>query len=357
MIVTDNRVVGEVGIFFAWYEGETLAYVPDEIRKCVVFLGYRDKNDIEHVAGSAFWIINVQKEEDIRQEYAPAYLVTAAHVLRDIKEKGISDAVLIRFNPPRGNAAWTSVNVDRWERHPDKNVDVAILKAPIEGDHGGWLTNFFVTQESCNEDHKEIDLGDEVFFPGLFWPHKGSRNIPIVRVGNVSALREENIETQFGLMDVYLVEARSIGGLSGSPVFIDILANRIAKEVQLNPPIIGPSRFRLIGLITGHFRGLDDQAGSTAVPPAEQERLNMGIAFVAPGEKILEALAIFVDEERKEREEYRAEKRSSMAFDGVPSSNVAVQVTSTRSQIPELAEQQFFDDLRKASRKNKGSVD
>ena len=83
----------------------------------------------------------------------------------------------------------------------------------------------------------------------------------------------------------------------------------------------------------------------------------MGIAFVAPGEKILEALAIFVDEERKEREEYRAEKRSSMAFDGVPSSNVAVQVTSTRSQIPELAEQQFFDDLRKASRKNKGSVD
>ena len=81
---------------------------------------------------------------------------------------------------------------------PRQNVDVAILKAPIEGDHGGWLTNFFVTQESCKENHKEIDLGDEVFFPGLFWPHKGSRSIPIVRVGNVSALREENIETQFG---------------------------------------------------------------------------------------------------------------------------------------------------------------
>jgi hypothetical protein len=52
------------------------------------------------------------------------------------------------------------------------------------------------------------------------------RNIPIVRTGNISMIpsekvpgiqirRGESVESE-----VYLIEARSVGGLSGSPVFI-----------------------------------------------------------------------------------------------------------------------------------------
>jgi hypothetical protein len=36
----------------------------------------------------------------------------------------------------------------------------------------------------------------------------------------------EKVAASFGDADAYLVEARSIGGLSGSPVFIDLLASR-----------------------------------------------------------------------------------------------------------------------------------
>jgi hypothetical protein len=46
---------------------------------------------------------------------------------------------------------------------------------------------------------------------------------PIVRIGTVAALREEPVLSRDGHpMDVYLVESQSIGGLSGSPVFIDV---------------------------------------------------------------------------------------------------------------------------------------
>lgn len=44
--------------------------------------------------------------------------------------------------------------------------------------------------------------------------------IPIVRVGNRASYPEQHVHTlDFGEMDAYLIEARSIGGLSGSPAF------------------------------------------------------------------------------------------------------------------------------------------
>ena len=80
-------------------------------------------------------------------------------------------------------------------------------------------------------------------------------------------------------MDVYLVESRSIGGLCGSPVFIDI---RTAKETQ--PPNYGlmaaayassPRRFKLFGLVHGHF-GDDIIADATADDREEKIHINMG---------------------------------------------------------------------------------
>jgi hypothetical protein len=43
----------------------------------------------------------------------------------------------------------------------------------------------------------EVALGDEVIISGLFRHHVGTkRNIPIIRVGNLSALDEEKITTR-----------------------------------------------------------------------------------------------------------------------------------------------------------------
>jgi len=340
----DNRIGGEVRYVFL-EEGETLAYVPNEIRRCVAFLGYRDANRIEHVAGSACWIV------DTRYGYGPACLITAAHVLDEISQYG--DSVSIRLNYKDGTARWMSVNLSRWERHPDKNVDVAFLRIPIEleMDHAGCPTGMFATTKTAKEDKKEIEVGDEVFFSGLFWQHHGSsHNIPIVRVGNIASLREEKVETQFGPMDVYLVEARSIGGLSGSPVFMDVIAARRTKETVIGTMILN-SRFRLVGLMNGHFRGPESQRDFDSMPPDELEKLNMGIAFMTPSDKILEGLDMYMEEDKKAEEEGKKRRFLGISFDSTQRTNVSMQTTHAGIEIPTPSKEQFLDDLKKASRK------
>ena len=51
-------------------------------------------------------------------------------------------------------------------------------------------------------------------------------NLPIVRLGAIAAMPGEYIKTDWGCLRAYLIEARSIGGLSGSPVFIRVGTTR-----------------------------------------------------------------------------------------------------------------------------------
>src|SRR5260370_40507944 len=67
-----------------------------------------------------------------------------------------------------------------------------------------------------------IGLGEEVAIVGLFGSHYGkSRNIPIVRIGNIAAMLEEPVFTkEYGYIEAYLIEARSIGGFRGAAVAV-----------------------------------------------------------------------------------------------------------------------------------------
>src|SRR5207244_3857075 len=62
--------------------------------------------------------------------------------------------------------------------------------------------------------------GDEVCVVGLYTSHFGCvRNRPIVRMGHLAAMLEEQVMTNRGHVWGYLIECHSIAGLSGSPVF------------------------------------------------------------------------------------------------------------------------------------------
>jgi hypothetical protein len=124
----------------------------------------------------------------------------------------------------------------------------------------------------------EVALGDEVFVSGLFRHHYGTnRNIPIVRVGNLAAMDEEKVSTRtLGLIDAYLIEARSTGGLSGSPVFVNLGIHRMIggkiKQVSGDRPM-----FFLLGLVHGHYDIPLGDAGT-----GSNESVNAGIAIVVP---------------------------------------------------------------------------
>jgi hypothetical protein len=127
-----------------------------------------------------------------------------------------------------------------------------------------------------------MTIGDEIFYTGLFWEVPGAeKNAPIVRIGNISAMPGEPIATEDGPAVVYLMEARSIGGLSGSPVFVD-LGGRI-RTVKGGPDPLGSEHeYYLIGVACGHWDIENKKSLGQSV--------NMGIAMVTPTSKVLEVL-------------------------------------------------------------------
>ena len=73
----------------------------------------------------------------------------------------------------------------------------------------------FATPELI-EDY-EIGIGDEAYVAGLFTRiTKTARIQRVLRTGTIAMMPDEKIEfSQVGLIDAYLIETKSIGGLSG----------------------------------------------------------------------------------------------------------------------------------------------
>jgi hypothetical protein len=249
--------------------------IPDEIRKAVAFVAFENKTtgEIDPV-GSCFFLGHNAPEG---QTTSPKmYVVTARHVIDKLQKKGVKETFL-RLNsksvPPPFLAA--CIPIEEWYAHPsDKTIEVAIFETgiPKDADHLVLAESMCATQAIFKQ--HEVELGDEVIISGLFQHHFGNnKNIPIVRVGNLAALNEERVSTElFGEIDAYLVEVRSTGGLSGSPVFLNLGVSRIiAGQVKhAKQPVCF-----LLGLIHGHF--LDEPSAA----------INAGIAIVVPVESIL----------------------------------------------------------------------
>ena len=317
-----------------------MAYVPNELLKCVVFLGYKDKHGKHQVAGSAFWVSRAGPS-DIQDVYRPAYLVTAGHVIECIKSRSSATdpRVWMRVNIRDSQGLWKDVYNGSWKFHRDAGADLAVLKIGMDNnlDHAAWPLENSVNAETLSASHYTVEHGDEVFFSGLFWPHKGIlRNTPIVRVGNVAALREEPVLTKFGQSDAYLVDAHSIGGFSGSPVFIDTVEAKRARELSTSP-FLGPSRFLLLGFMHGHYHEEDEESEIVVDDGTGQAKVNTGICIVIPSEKIIEVIhESFFAEEEEEIKAYRQRKRGEIeaGADVGPTSNVTVQTTQAGVYIP-----------------------
>jgi hypothetical protein len=272
--------------------------IPREIRNCVAFVYYELPDGKRVPAGTAFF---VQDPEPAIDPVATCkYCVTARHVVERIIEYGHGGAIWLRLNGQDGQAKWVNVPLTDWLGHPNESaamwsahrdsprIDVSaclweypplhdydVMAVPTE-----WLADGDKIAENG------ISAGDEVFATGLFANHIGKqKNIPIIRCGNIAAMPEEAVETHLGPMDAILIEARSIGGLSGSPVFVSLGAHRLNGKGEY---VLGQWYVYLLGLIHGHW----DARGSDAVPggASSNSAINQGIAVVAPAAQILETI-------------------------------------------------------------------
>lgn len=277
--------------------------IPPEIKKCVAFLGFNSQNGFK-LAGTVFFVSLPMDGVDGKQFI---YLITAKHVIDKIREYSSDNKVCIRINNRTGSIDVVVSNVDQWKFHPtDSSVDAAVLPWAPSQELFDYLCipalDMAITDELLQDDKLNISIGDEVFLTGLFSTHYGKkRNLPIIRVGNIAMMPEEKVYTDaLGEIEAYLIESRSIGGLSGSPVFVYLGHMRPDKDGNIN--LGGSSKiFYWLGLMHGHWDMPTKKVDVVDEDHATIGQVNMGIAIVVPAQKIMEV--INSEELKKQREE------------------------------------------------------
>lgn len=173
---------------------------------------------IEGPCGTGFVVGRPWKSDPNRGHF---YAVTNWHVAVKL------GACILRLNTPDGKSRQIETEPHEWYFIPNGD-DVAICDITDYNPElsEGALTfiheDVFVTQDIIKV--HDIGMGDEAFMVGLFVDHPGKeQNVPLARFGNLSRLASAQSPVEQPndqARPSHLVDMRSRGGFSGSPVFV-----------------------------------------------------------------------------------------------------------------------------------------
>lgn len=260
-----------------------------EIKKCISFVFIKnDKNEI--VANGTGFFVSVANE--LNKEAHHVYFASAKHVLKD-KDGKYFEEIYIRLNKKEADSEFIKIelkNVTIFE-HTDNDVDIAVFNCLPDINVHDFKTipsEMFATDQKIREN--DISEGDDVFFTGLFTSHVGQkRSQPIVRFGKLALLPEEKIEWKEAgknpkMLDLFLMEAQSFGGNSGSPVFFNLSPMRKPGVISF-----GGNNLLLAGLVSGSFLS-GNKIQVTDTMPNLVSMENLGICAVVPAQKLNDIL-------------------------------------------------------------------
>jgi hypothetical protein len=269
------------------------------------------------------------------------YFVTAKHVADDLKDHEIFFLV----NKKGGGATDEISAIDnRWHfHHTDRNADVAVMQVAI--DPSADIVPVSIETIGLPERLKKltVGIGDETHTVGLFSEAPGEKsNMPIIRCGNIAMMPTEPLQTELGFTDVYLVEARSLGGMSGSPIFVQPTYRQTTKLADGTPTIMlvkGPGE-TLLGMMHGHWAIRESEINDPTFTHDRKRGVNYGIAIVVPAFKLYETInAPRLLAMRREQEEQTLRRNIPSPDRREPKTNAP------------LTEDEFVTALKKASRK------
>lgn len=264
--------------------------IPKEVQECVCYLSVKvSSGGVERFrhGGTCFFV-------GIKSEAMPdtcyPYLVTAKHCVERAKNYG---DLYLRVNKKEGGFDFIQVNSD-WVYSENEGVDIAVTELVPSDEFQIRILPFEMLATSEMAQKISLGIGDNIYITGLFTERYGThRNIPIVRSGIIAAMPDEPLQdsnTGFEY-DAYLVEVRSIGGLSGSPVIVEkaaFLGGDRQKTENLGLDLLPPTRLYLLGLIRGHW-DYKNSAESDYIGN-ELSTVNMGIAIVTPAQDLADIL-------------------------------------------------------------------
>ena len=234
------------------------------------------------------------------------YIVTCRHVVRpfaSLRDATPNDApIWIRINRKTKLPFLFKTRRCDWICHENRGIDVCVYPFDEESVEEPNELQFATLTESIiltpqREKRFGLSLGDEIFIAGCFVGRVGEKkNIPVIRLASIAAMPDEPVWGGSPSRPAYLIETRSLGGVSGSPFFLHLYPDRISGRRPLGSDgkggIIAP--YFLVGMMqglhsgqyAGEFIGKDDD--ETIVP--KDADFNAGIAIGIPVAQIMEVI-------------------------------------------------------------------
>jgi hypothetical protein len=244
-------------------------YIPTGMKDIANFL-YREENREFLPAGTGFTLITIEGESIF------SYIVTCKHVVKPILDD--HEKVYVRLERSDQSKVEFRELPDDWIFHKDPSVDVAVHPHHPTGESfslTAYPVDSLLTDKRLEELHHSIGEGNPIVFIGMFERYTGStKNIPVVRFGNVAMVTGEKIRTDLGFAHQYLLECQAFPFNSGSPVFTPLVV-----ETHLE--------YFILGIISGFYPErqhvyVRDQ-GLTVIS-------NLGISTAVPAQNIHDVL-------------------------------------------------------------------
>jgi hypothetical protein len=240
------------------FRGPVMPRIRDNIRDCAIYL-YPSTEAARaglQAKGSGF-LVGIRSKTD--ENWCYPYAVTNRQTVAD-------GAAVVRLNTKAGATDIIELTPDDWVFHPQGD-DLAVASLRLHSDyHDYMLVNdnpMFLTAETMKE--VRIGLGDEVFMVGRLIDHEGrQKNSPTVRFGQIAMMPGEPIHMSGDrFQECFLADVRSLGGLTGSPVFVTLHHLRLQNPVEFNhawqPYLLGvncghiPTPLRIVDAKTGQL--------------------------------------------------------------------------------------------------------
>jgi hypothetical protein len=265
--------------------GGTLVRLNEDARRCVVFFGVAGENGIEY-GGTGF--LATDQEEGLNI----AFLITCRHVAELLSRH---DEFFMRLNLKGGDAEDLPLQNIQWSYHPDPSIDLAAVCIVISAER--YEIAFAPLHDYRTITDRSIRPGDPINLVGLFRLHAGrKRNVPFVHCGHVAVLPDtaekvpvrDRITNKLVMSEVYLIEAQTLDGLSGSPVIVheEVSLSGTSDRMGGLGKLHGSAR--LLGVYLGSW---DGEPGTILAADRDlrgNKRVPVGVGLVAPADQLLQ---------------------------------------------------------------------
>jgi hypothetical protein len=303
--------------------------VGEDAKRSVIFFGVEEDTAIKY-GGTGFLLADTEKGVPV------PFLVTCRHVAKLLEK---FDEFYIRINARDGDAATVPSRLIEWTYPDDKTVDLAVASVGINEDL--YNVNYYPLHAigfSSWKDRKAVAAGDPVSLVGLFRLHAGTqKNVPFVHTGNVAVLPDptehipvrDRISGEIVRAEVYLIEAQTLDGLSGSPVFVHETVGLEDFKLKSGSLPKAYGDLRLLGLYSGSW---DAEPGIILAADRNLKgghRVPVGVGLVVPADKIVELIR-----EHPDMKEVRAARAKRHLENYAPSQYAALDLPPTSDVNP-----------------------